>query len=50
MLRPADVADAIRYALGRAYLEPHGGGYRVTWTWFRAMTVFLQRRHLLVNR
>ncbi len=50
MLRPADVADAIRYALGRAYLEPHGEGYRVTWTWFRAMTVFLQRRHLLVNR
>ncbi len=51
MLRPADVADALRYALGRGYVEVHDdGSFRVTWTWFRAMTVFLQRRHLLVLR
>ncbi|MGH7281034.1 MAG: AAA family ATPase [Polyangiaceae bacterium] len=50
MLRGADVGEAIRYALARGYLEEHDGGYRVTWTWFRAMTLFLQRRHLLVIR
>ena len=50
MLGPADVADALRYGLARGYLERDDAGYRVTWTWFRAMTVFLQRRHLLVLR
>jgi hypothetical protein len=50
MLRPPDVADALRYAAARGYVEEHGDGYRVTWTWFRAMTLFLQRRHLMVPR
>lgn len=47
MLSPSAVDDALRYAIGRGYLESVDGSYRVTWTWFRAMTRFLQRRHLL---
>jgi hypothetical protein len=50
MLRPVDVSDALRYAAARGYLEEVDGRYRVTWTWFRAITVFLQRRHLMVQR
>jgi hypothetical protein len=50
LIRAADVDDAIRYAASRGYIEEHGGGYRVTWTWFRAITLFLQRKHLLVTR
>ncbi len=49
MLNAADVADALRYAVARGYLKEEQGHYRVTWTWFRAMTLFLQRRHLLVT-
>ncbi|MEO6420788.1 MAG: ATP-binding protein, partial [Polyangiaceae bacterium] len=48
MLNAADVADALRYALSRGYLEEHDGRYTVAWTWFRAMSLFLERRHLLV--
>lgn len=49
VLRLADVADALRYAASRGYIEEHDGGYRVTWTWFRAITLFLQRKHLLTT-
>ncbi|WP_394830628.1 AAA family ATPase [Pendulispora rubella] len=48
LLDAADVADTLRYALARGYVEEHGGRYTMTWTWFRAVTTFLQRRHLLV--
>ncbi len=41
------VADALRYGMIRGYLEVVNGRYRVRWTWFRAITKFLQRRHLL---
>jgi AAA domain len=47
MLAPREVNDAIRYALSRGYLEENQGRYRVVWSWFRAVTTFLQRRHLL---
>lgn len=50
MLRPAQVSDSLRYALARGYVEERGGTYRVTWTWFRSIVVFLQRRHLLVSK
>ncbi|MGH7270723.1 MAG: AAA family ATPase, partial [Polyangiaceae bacterium] len=44
MLDPADVADALRHAVARGYIEERdGGGYRVTWTWFRTVKTFLQR-------
>lgn len=44
------VEDALRYGLGRGYLREHHGRYEVTWTWFRAVTRFLQRRSLLFGR
>lgn len=50
LLRPAQVNDALRYAHNRGYVERSPeGGYRVTWTWFRPIVLFLQRRHLLVS-
>jgi len=50
LLDAADVADTLRYAQARGYVEEHGGRYTMTWTWFRTITTFLQRRHLLVAR
>jgi hypothetical protein len=50
MLDPRHVHDALRYALFRSYVELVDGRYRVTWSWFRAITRFLQRRHLLARR
>ena len=49
VIRLSDVADALRYAASRGYIEERDGGYRVTWTWFRAITLFLQRKHLLAT-
>ena len=49
-LRSSEVTDALRYLIARGYVEESGPGYRITWTWFRAITQFLQRRHLLVTR
>lgn len=48
MLRAAEVDNALRYALAKGYIEESDGLYRVTWTWLRVTTLFLQRRHLLV--
>ncbi len=50
MLRSAQVEDALRYGLARGYFERNGDRYRVTWTWFRPITRFLERRHLRVSR
>ncbi len=47
MVRPAEVNDALRYGEARGYIAEQDGRYQVTWTWFRAVTLFLQRRHLL---
>lgn len=47
MLSLREVNDAIRYASFRGYLDRIGARYKVSWTWFRAVTRFLQRRHLL---
>ncbi|MCA9625408.1 MAG: ATP-binding protein, partial [Myxococcales bacterium] len=49
MLSRAQVEDAIRYALSRRYLEWQGARVRVRWTWFRTITRFLLRRHLLAS-
>jgi hypothetical protein len=48
-LSVADVTEALRYATARSYVEEEDGRYTVTWTWLRALTLFLQRRHLLVT-
>jgi hypothetical protein len=44
------VDDALRYGLARGYFEIVDDRYRVSWTWFRPITRFLQRRHLLASR
>jgi hypothetical protein len=49
MLPAASIEDALRYCSARQYLEQQDGRYRVRWDWFRAITRFLQRRHLLVG-
>ncbi|MCB9590790.1 MAG: AAA family ATPase [Polyangiaceae bacterium] len=42
------VLDAVRYADFRGYLvRDDEGRLRITWTWFRAVTRVLSRRHLL---
>ncbi|MGE3669427.1 MAG: AAA family ATPase [Polyangiaceae bacterium] len=42
------VLDTVRYADFRGYLmRDEDGRLRVTWTWFRAVTRVLSRRHLL---
>lgn len=41
------VADALRYAQLRGYLETLQGRYRIRWSWFRAVSDFLVRRHLV---
>lgn len=47
MLPSRQVHDTLRYASFRGYLEQTEGRYRVAWTWLRAITRVLQRRHLL---
>lgn len=47
LLPPLVVHDAIRYAIFRGYVIEARGRYRVHWTWYRAITRFLERRHLL---
>jgi hypothetical protein len=49
MVAPAEIDDALRYGLARGYFERIDGGFRVTWDWFRMITRFLQRRHLLAS-
>jgi hypothetical protein len=49
MIRAAEIADTLRYALARGYVEESEGHYFVTWTWFRPLTTFLRRRHLLAQ-
>jgi hypothetical protein len=46
-ISPSEVADALRFGLVKGYFKQSGQGYTVTWPWFRAITRFLTRRHLL---
>lgn len=48
-LSSTHVRAALRYGQEHGYLEETGGAYRVTWHWLRAVVLFLERRHLLVN-
>ena len=48
-LPEADVADALRFSIGRGYVEAVGGRfYRLAWPWYRTITTVLTRQHLLV--
>jgi hypothetical protein len=49
MLSRAQVEDALRYASSREYTAESDGRHRLRWTWFRAITRFLARRHLLTG-
>ena len=49
LLSSAQVADALRYAESRGYVEVIDGRYHVRWQWLRAITNVLERRHLLVR-
>ncbi len=48
-LPTADVADAIRFSVSHGYVEPTGGRFRLSWTWYRTITRVLTRQHLLVD-
>lgn len=46
-LPPSDVSDALRFCLTRGYVERYDAGVRITWPWFRTITIVLLRQHLL---
>lgn len=46
-IRVSDVEDALRFGSVRGYFGHSRQGYFVKWSWFRVITRFLQRRHLL---
>lgn len=49
MLEEAQVADSLRYAKTRGWVVEADGRYSLPWEWFRAVTRFLERRHLLTG-
>ncbi|KIG14761.1 Cdc6-related protein [Enhygromyxa salina] len=49
-LPPADVSDALRFAVARGWVDrvgKRGDRFCVTWHWYRAITDMLRRQHLL---
>jgi len=42
------VHEALHFAERRGWIEQRERHYRVTWHWLRAVTIFLQRRRLLI--
>ncbi len=50
MLPSNSVRDSLRYGMSRGYVESHGQRFRIHWGWLRAITSFLQRRHLLLGK
>jgi hypothetical protein len=48
-LTEAQVQNAFRFGLAHGYLVEDGGRIRVSWAWLRSVTLFLERRRLLVN-
>ncbi|PRQ07268.1 hypothetical protein ENSA7_29760 [Enhygromyxa salina] len=49
-LPPADVSDALRFAVARGWVDrfgERGDRFCVTWHWYRAITDMLRRQHLL---
>jgi hypothetical protein len=43
------ILDALRFGSRQGYFEEQTERYRITWDWFRAVTRFLERRHLVAN-
>ena len=48
-LSEAQVEDALRFGEAHGYLAQEKGRVSITWAWLRSVTLFLERRHLLVN-
>lgn len=46
-LPPPAVESALRFAVAHGFLHVEDGLYRVTWAWYRPLTSFLERRHLI---
>jgi hypothetical protein len=47
-LAPSQVKDALRYGTVKRYFDIRADGrFQITWRWFRAITRFLKRRHLI---
>jgi hypothetical protein len=45
-----EVETALRFGEQQGYVERVGDRYAITWTWYRPLTRFLQRRHLLATQ
>jgi len=43
-----DVTDALRFSISHGYVDIVEGRYRISWKWYRTITVVLVRQHLLV--
>lgn len=43
---PAQVVDALRFALQKGFIEVDGGRHTISWDWFRAITRKLTRQNL----
>ena len=43
----SDVQNALRFGSAKGWFERADERYHITWNWFRAITRFLRRRHLL---
>jgi hypothetical protein len=48
-LRPEEVLQDIRFGKAQGFYEDHEGRVRIAWTWLRAVSRLLERRHLLVK-
>lgn len=49
MLRWAEVADALRFARARGWLEGEKDAVRISHAWYRAVSTALKRQHLLTK-
>lgn len=49
-LPETEVTIALRFAMGREWVEIENGSYRLTWSWFRSITRVLARQNMLVRR
>lgn len=46
----ADVLRAVRFSMQRGWIEEINGRYRLTWKWFRSITLVLSRQNLLPRK
>jgi hypothetical protein len=49
-LPTGDVVNAVRFSMQRGWIEEINGRYRLTWKWFRSITLVLSRQNLLPRK